>query len=254
MRPHRSLRLALPAACAALTTVGARQAHAYRPFDGTDAEVADFGELEIELGTAYTVSSVSPMVLSVPALVVNVGIWPRIEAVLETNNQLGRIDGGKGTDQIADTHLFAKFVLRKGFAQEGTGPSIALEAGPWLPNPNGEVGIGGSACLIVSFETGPMVFDVNVQGNYDLEHHPELFGSVILEGSRSFPMRPVTEIAVTRVFGGATTFSALAGGIWKARKAADIDFGVEALSTDGVPMGRLRIGLTWRAPLWKAKE
>jgi hypothetical protein len=73
---------------------------------------------------------------------------------------------------------------------------------------------------------------------------------VIIEGPRSLAVRPVTEIYAQHVFGGPPTYSALVGAIWKARKSADIDIGVEGLSTDSVPMARLRLGLTWRAELW----
>jgi hypothetical protein len=248
---HRPFRVVAALACGALVSAASSTALAYRPFDGTDAEVADFGELEIELGTAYTLTGGGPVVLQVPALVVNLGVYHRLELVYESNNELGKIDGASSPkDALSDSHLFLKAVLRKGFAQEQTGPSIALEAGPWLPNPNGEPGWGGSANLITSFVLHPLVFNVNLQGAYDLAHHPEIFGSVIMEGPRSLEVRPVTEIYAQHAFGGSTTYSALVGLIWKARKAADIDLAVEGLSTDHIPMARLRLGLTFRAGLW----
>jgi hypothetical protein len=249
-RPAKKLLLAGLVTGASLVST---KAAAYRPFDGTDAEIAEFGELEIEFGTAYTVSRAIPLTLQMPAVVVNLGIWPRLELVLEATNQLGKLDGTHPTDRFADTHLFLKAMLREGFAQEKTGPSIALEAGPWLPNPNGEAGIGASADLITSFELGRMVFHVNLEAAYDLAKHPELFASVILEGPRANTVRPVTEIFAQHAFtGGPTTYSALAGVIWKARKEADLDFAVEGLSTDGVPMARIRAGITFRAPVWHA--
>lgn len=246
----RPLRVAATLTCAAAVAAAPSVAHAYRPFDGTDAAVAEFGELEIELGTAYTVIPGSPTVLQVPALVVNVGIWHRLELVYEMNNQLGKIDGDRAKDALSDHHLFLKAILRKGFLQEQSGPSIAVEAGAWLPNPNGEQGWGGSADFIFSFLLRPMVFHVNVMPAVDLAHHPVLFGGVIMEGPGSLPVRPVTEIYAQHAFGGATTYSALVGAIWKARKSADIDLGIEGLSVDRIPMARLRLGLTWRAELW----
>jgi len=228
-------------------------AAAYRPFDGTDAEVAEFGELEIEFGTAYTMSR-QPLLLQMPAIVWNLGFWPRFELVLQTNNQLGKVDGVHPIDQLTDTQLLVKAVLREGWAQEKTGPSVALEVGPWLPNPNGEIAVGGSADLIASFDPRPMVFSVNLQAAYDLEHHVEIFGGVIIEGSRDNAVRPVTEIYAQRAFGGSKIYSALAGVIWKARKEADLDLGVEAFSVDSVPMVRVRFGITFAAPLWHGHE
>jgi hypothetical protein len=252
------LRLVAALTCGALVSALSSTAHAYRPFDGTDAEVAEFGELEIELGSAYTLSQ-GTFVLQVPALVVNLGVWPRIELVYETNNLLGKIPppgsevGAAPRVELSESHLFLKGVLREGWAQEKTGPSIALEAGPWLPNPNGDQGWGGSANLIVSFQLPPvcpMVFNVNLQGAYDLDRHAEIFSSVIIEGPRSFAVRPVVELWAQHAFGGPTIYSGLVGAIWKARKAADIDVGLQGFTTDGVPAARLRLGLTWRAELW----
>jgi len=38
---------------ALLVLTGVSSAHAYRPFDGTDADVAELGEFELELGPAH---------------------------------------------------------------------------------------------------------------------------------------------------------------------------------------------------------
>jgi hypothetical protein len=251
------LRLLAALTGGALVSAVSSTALAYRPFDGTDAEVAEFGELEIELGSAYTLTQYKPLVLQVPALVVNLGVYHRLELVYETNTQLGKIDDTPKI-QLSESHLFLKGVLREGFGQEKTGPSIAMEAGPWLPNPNGDQGWGGSANLIVSFQLPPrlpLVFNCNLQGAYDLERRMEIFGSVIIEGPRSLTVRPVVEIYAQHAFGtglgGPTNiYSGLVGAIWKARKAADIDIGLEGFSTDGTPAVRLRMGLTFRAELW----
>jgi hypothetical protein len=229
-------------------------AHAYRPFDGTDAEVAEFGELELEWDTFVTFATSGIPELTSPVLTVNVGVYRRLELVLETNNEFYRPDRGKVTDRLAETHLFLKGIVREGFAQGKSGPSIAIEAGPWLPNPNGLIGdgIGGSVSAICSVEVAQMIAHFNVLVAFDLEKHPELFGSIILEGPRSHLVRPISEILVEHTFGGSTTYSALLGAIWKANKDLDVDFAVRALSTDHIPMGQVRVGFTLRAPLWHA--
>jgi hypothetical protein len=225
---------------------------AYRPFDGTDAEVAEFGELELEWDTFLTFANAGIPELTTPVLTINVGVYRRLELVLETNNELHRPEVGKVTDRIAETHLFLKGVVREGFAQDKTGPSVAIEAGAWLPNPNGLVGdgIGGSVSVICSVQVAQMIAHFNVLGAFDLEKHPELFASIILEGPRSHLVRPISEILAEHTFGGSTTYSALVGAIWKANKALDVDFAVRALSTDSIPMGQVRLGFTLRAPLW----
>ena len=50
MNSHERHRADLPAAVAAWPWPGTTRAQAYRPFDGTDAAVAEPGEVEIELG------------------------------------------------------------------------------------------------------------------------------------------------------------------------------------------------------------
>jgi hypothetical protein len=95
-----------------------------------------------------------------------------------------------------------------------------------------------------------MIAHFNVLGAFDLEKHAEIFGSIILEGPKARPVRPITEILATHTFGGSTTYSALVGAIWKADKDLDVDVAVRALSTDNVPMGQVRFGFTLRAPLW----
>lgn len=238
----------------ALVVSASSVAHAYRPFDGTDADVAELGEFELELGSAYTDTRASFPQLTAPAVVLNLGFLPRFELVLESDNLIAQRTAGGVKDQLAETHAFVKALLRRGVAQEQTGPSIAVEAGPWLPNPNGEQGVGGSANFIFSVQIQQMMFHLNLQGAYDLERHVEFFGSLISEGPRSLLVRPVTELVAQHAFGGSTTYSALFGGIWRAHTSLDVDLAVRAAITDQVPMGEVRLGFTLRVPVWHARE
>jgi hypothetical protein len=56
---------------------------AYRPFDGTDAAVADPGEMEVELQPAGGKSSEGQKPLIAPATVLNCGLAKDWEAVFE---------------------------------------------------------------------------------------------------------------------------------------------------------------------------
>src|SRR5262249_60805661 len=58
-------------------------ADAYRPFDGTEAAVADLGGIEIELGPAEYLREGAQRVLFAPALRLNYGFAPDWEATLE---------------------------------------------------------------------------------------------------------------------------------------------------------------------------
>ena len=58
-------------------------AQAYRPFDGTDAAVADTGDVEIELGPTEYMREEDERVLFAPDLRVNYGFIPNWEVSIE---------------------------------------------------------------------------------------------------------------------------------------------------------------------------
>src|SRR5262245_38760528 len=70
------------------TLLSARGAFAYRPFDGTDADVADPSEVELEIGPIGYVRAGSRNFLVAPALIANYGVVERWELVLEGRHQL----------------------------------------------------------------------------------------------------------------------------------------------------------------------
>src|SRR5438132_1809354 len=73
---------------AVLALCASRPALAYRPFDGTDAAVAERGQLEIELGPVGLLREGSDRFLVLPALIANVGFAERLELVLEGRHDL----------------------------------------------------------------------------------------------------------------------------------------------------------------------
>jgi hypothetical protein len=103
---------------------------AYRPFDNTDAGVADLGEFELELGPfGYLQQGVGHYLIA-PNVVANWGISGEREIVLQGNGQtLVNTDPGQPRSSVTDTGIFLKQVLKDGVLQEKTGVSIALEIG-----------------------------------------------------------------------------------------------------------------------------
>ena len=77
---HRSLLAVL---ASGLLLAWTSEAFAYRPFDGTDAAVADPGEVEIELQPAGAQWSREQNLLIAPAVVYNYGFLENWEAILE---------------------------------------------------------------------------------------------------------------------------------------------------------------------------
>jgi hypothetical protein len=75
----------LPVLCAGLTQ--ASRGWAYRPFDGTDAAVADVGEVEIELQPAGLLHQSSQSTLIAPFVVYNYGFAERWEFVVQRQTE-----------------------------------------------------------------------------------------------------------------------------------------------------------------------
>src|ERR1700679_2927220 len=126
-RAHLSTSLVVPVVLS-LGTI-APDALAYRPFDGTDADVAETGNYELELGPVHWYSQSERHSLIAPATVLNLGFLPRWELVADFQNFVGLdAPAGQPRDQLLDTDLLTKVVVVPGVLQDrGTSPSVAVE-------------------------------------------------------------------------------------------------------------------------------
>src|SRR5215470_19676290 len=88
----------------------AEPALAYRPFDGTDAAVADLGELEIELQPAGPLREASQNFVLAPVTVVNLGFAKDWELVLQ--GQLTTPLSTPEPTSLTDSGVLLKHVLR----------------------------------------------------------------------------------------------------------------------------------------------
>ncbi|HEY6461763.1 MAG TPA: hypothetical protein VIY73_16470 [Polyangiaceae bacterium] len=241
--------LVLVAALAALATPSV-DAFAYRPFDGTDADVAELGNVELELGPVHWYSQRDAHYLIAPATVLNLGVLPGVELVCDFQNFVGLdVPPGQPRDQLLDTDLLTKIVLLPGVLQEkGNRPSIAAEVGPLLPNVNGAEAFGGSTDVIVSERWKG--FTMHVNNWFELtrgELHLDWFEGVILEGPLDAAVRPVSELYVDHEFvANVTTWSALLGAIWRANDDVDLDVGLREARVGDERATEVRVGLTWR--------
>ena len=231
---------------------------AYRPFDGTDADVAETGNFELELGPVHWYSQSERHYLISPATVLNLGFLPRWELVVDFQNFIA-LDAppGQPRDQLLDTDVFTKVILLPGVLQgKGTGPSIAAELGPLLPNVNGVESFGASTDVIVSERWRG--FTMHTNSWFELTRgdlHLDWFEGVILEGAFDQTVRPVGELFVEHEFvANVTTWSALAGAIWRAGDAVDLDVGLREARVGDERATEVRVGLTWRLGLWEPKE
>jgi len=107
----------------------ADRAQAYRPFDGTDAAVADVGEVEIEFQPLGALRAGTTKALT--DAIFNYGFADRWELVLQGTAQT--LPEGAGPISVSNG-AFLKYVLVPGVLQDKTGPSVATEFGRhWQP-------------------------------------------------------------------------------------------------------------------------
>jgi hypothetical protein len=219
-------------------------AAAYRPFDGTDAAVADLGEVEIEFQPAGFVHTTSTTALAGPNAVVNYGFADRWELVLQGAPPF---PDGAGPSNVQNATLL-KYVIRPGVLQDKLGPSVATEFGPLLPDIGGS-GAGFSLAGIVSqrWQWGTVHF--NLETNLTPDRHGEVFVDAILEGPNKWTVRPVMEIYADSVISQSQTYSALVGAIWQVRDSLAFDIGLRYAMVNGRPVNELRAGMTFGFPL-----
>jgi hypothetical protein len=221
-----------------------RPAAAYRPFDGTDAAVAEAGDAEVELGPAQYQRDGAARTLTAPALVLNYGFAPGWEAVLEGRAQHG-FSGGVPHHSLVDNAFQLKHVLRDGSLQEKSGPSVATEFGLLLPGLGEDSGLGGTAGLVAS-ERWPFArLHLNAFAAATRDHHADLFLSAIVEGPPDWPVRPVAELAHERDFGQTRSFAALVGAIWQVSESVALDVGLRGGRVNEHTVNELRAGLTF---------
>lgn len=242
----------LPIRCAlASLIVGAATyavpAFAYRPFDGTDAAVADPGELEVELQPAGVRHEQGTQNLIAPWTVLNFGLNGGWEAVFEGRGETPL--GPSGPTELVEAAASLKYVVVPGSLQDKTGPSVATEFGVLLPDSTGDSGVGASWAGIVSQRWDWGTVHVNVETALTRDHHADVFVDTIIEGPSKWKVRPVAEVFYEREFGLRETVSGLVGLIWQASDKLAFDVAYRHAMTNGHPIDEIRAGLTFAVPL-----
>jgi hypothetical protein len=223
---------------------------AYRPFNGTDAAVADPNEMEIELQPVGTLTLGSDKSLVGPWTVVNIGFDDRWEAVFEGKGMIPVSPAGPF--EVTDPAFSLKHVLRPGSLQDQTGPSIATEFGVLLPEVNGEQGVGASLAGIVSQRWDWGTVHLNLATSLTREHNGDIFTGVIVEGPSKWTVRPVAEVFYEDEATQGRTISGLLGLIWQIRDNLSFDVAVRHALTNSHPVDEIRVGTTFGFPLGPA--
>jgi hypothetical protein len=224
-------------------------ASAYRPFDGTDADVAPPREWEFEMQTLGYYRVASSRFFD-PGGVINYGLVPRVELVLQGFDFVP-YDSPSGPNRLIDNGLFAKVVWRQGCLQDMDGPSFATEVGPLLPTINGPKGFGANVGTILSTCLGDALI-AHWNGVAQLlpdTYNLDLFGGVILEPPPSkYTVRPVAEFFADYDFGGVKTYSGLVGAIWRVTERLSVDLAVRGAFVTGGNVTEVRGGFSLEVP------
>ncbi len=236
-------------ACAAVCTAfWSTPAYALRPFEGTDASVAEPGIFELELGPLSYTRFGSQRGIAAPSVVGNFGFEGDFEVVIEgrLERSIGQPEEGYRTS-VDDTALSVKHVLRKGSLQEGgTGVSVAMECGLLLPEYHGNSETGGVCSGIVSQKFDFGVVHLNGALSRTREHTQNRFLGVIAEGgTEEAELRPVMELFAERENNGSHTQSALVGMLWKQSEDLIFDVAVRHARSEGLSLNEVKLGLTW---------
>ncbi len=231
-------------ASSALVVLWCNDAAAYRPFDGTDAAVAEPDTIEIELGPVEYVRQGDERMLIAPNVRLNYGFAKGWEAVLEGRTTHGLSATARHTSQI-DNGFFLKGVLREGTLQDQPGPSIATEFGVLLPGINDEHSAGASFAGIMSQRWEAITVHLNAAAAVTRQQHADLFLSTIFEGPHDWPVRPVAELAYERDFGRVKTKSVLVGAIWQVKDDLALDIGLRGARINDHTAGEIRAGITF---------
>ncbi|MFL4998987.1 MAG: hypothetical protein ACJ8DY_01210 [Xanthobacteraceae bacterium] len=218
---------------------------AYRPFDSTDAAVADVGELEIELGPVGFRRSDAERTVIAPAYVLNYGFAKNWELVLEGQAEHPLPPAEDTRSRLVGNGLFLKGVLKEGVLQDKSGPSVATEFGILLPGINDEHGVGVSWLGILSQRWAWGTIHLDAGAALTREHHPELFLGTIIEGPFDWKIRPVAEVVYEREFNTKETFAVLGGAIWRVRDDLSLDIGLREAWVNRHPETEMRAGLTF---------
>jgi hypothetical protein len=236
---------------AAALLLSPARAEAYRPFDGTDADVAEVKVLELELGPVHYYRQGNQNELIAPAVVLNLGIFERTELVVEANDYvaLGPLEPGEARVSLLGDDVRLKHVFREGVLQNRPGISVAAEGAVLTPEIHGGDGVGGSLDVIASDRWSWGTIHWNEMFSYTREHHADLFNGVIVEGPHDWVVRPVTELFYDKDFAGDATASALVGAIWSVDESLALDVGLRGARIGDENAFEARLGLTWSVAL-----
>lgn len=235
------MKLSLAAPLIGLTLLWPGESLAYRPFDSTDAAVADKGVWEIELEPAGWLHNDDGTQWVVPAAIINYGFADDWEVVLEGRNNIF----ARGGAQVSDTAISLKNVFREGSLQDKDGVSLGSEFSVLLPGIRTDDGAGLEWVLLASERRAWGAWHINIGPELTHEGRGAMVMGGILEGPEDWPVRPVAELRFEKTFGGEELFAQLIGAIIPVRDGLAFDIAYRHAHEGGRPDAQIRAGVTF---------
>jgi hypothetical protein len=230
----------------------ANAVQAYRPFDGTDAGVADYRTVELELGPVGYLRESGRTYLVAPALIANYGFFEDFELVVE-GKYVTRVHAASDEPRarLSDSALSIKEVLRSGGLQGQSGLSIANEWSVLLADASSEQHTGAELTTIFSQRWPAVTVHLNLMNEFSRAHRYVGRLDPIIEGPSDWRVRPVTELTLAREFRAAQlqqglVESALVGFIGRVNETTSFDGAVRAVWASGGIEQEIRLGFTCR--------
>jgi len=216
-------------------------AWAYRPFDSTDAAVADKDAFEVELSPLSYRHDDDGTAWITPSARLNYGFAEDWEAVLEGQAE----HFSHMRSRVTEAQFDIKGVLREGSLQEKEGWSLGTEASVLLPGINDQNGAGFELTGIASQRWEWGTIHINIAAELTRDQRLGTFLGGILEGPDDWPVRPVAEVNYARAFSTDEETSILLGAIWKVQDHLAFDLGFRHAWVNSRPDEQIRAGLTF---------
>ena len=214
---------------------------AYRPFDSTDAAVADEGAFEVELSPLSYRHDDDGSAWITPSARLNYGFAKGWEAVLEGQAE----HFSHMRSRVTESQLDIKGVLQEGSLQEKEGWSLGTEASVLLPGININDGAGFELTGIASRRWDWGTVHLNIAPELSRNQRLGMFAGLVVEGPDAWPVRPVAELNYQREFDTMEETSVLVGAIWKLRDHLAFDLGYRHAWVDRRPDEQVRAGITF---------
>jgi hypothetical protein len=222
----------------------APQAWGYRPFIGTNAAVADFKEIEFQLGYFGVERMEGKTSLDVPQIELDYGILNNFEV----ESEFEVVEPLDGQDiQLVDPTLSLKAILKQGILQDKSGVSIAVLGGALLPSTvQEERKFGFQGVGILSDKLSRFTFNLNLGGGLDRENRNPFFSwGLIVELPITPKLRLGGEVDGEVVKEKSVDNSGLIGAIWQSPwEKVSFDLGIRKGISGGALDWQLTTGLT----------